>query len=1026
MDFRLLGPLEVRVDDRPIPLGGGRQRALLAVLLLEANRVVPVGQLVDRIWGQAPPSTVTSQLQAQVSGLRRVLSDAGVGGDLVVTRSPGYLIRVRPGQLDLQLADERAARGRAALADGRLEEAASAFAAALDLWHGPALADVNGAFVEAAAHSLAERRLVLLEERIDAEMRLGRHAELIPELTALAAEHPLRERLRAVLMTALYRCGRQAEALAVYRRTRELLLHELGVDPGPELQHLERAVLNADPALDVAPRPRVNPVASPAQLPADIADFTGRAKQVAQIRDLLAPDPHGADEVRAVRVVALAGRAGVGKTALAVHVAHQLRDAHPDGQLYVNLQGAGREPMHAAEALGGFLRALGVDGTQIPDGAEQRASMYRSRLAGRRLFVLLDNAAGEAQVRPLLPGTPGCPVLVTGRSRLDALAGVPVVELDTLGRDSAVELLSRVAGRERAAAEPEAAEEVVRLCGHLPLAVRIAAARLAARPHWPLSRMVTLLADERGRLDQLRLGDLEVRASLSLSYEGLDSNARCGFRRLGLLDATDFASWTAAALLDTSGRRADAVLDTLVEAGLLEVTEHRETGADRYRFHELIGPYARERLHAAEPATARAAALARLLDAGLSIVQRINRARFGTTSWIDTGASSREELAPELSRQLRAAPTAWFEAEQHNLVEAVRQGAAANAGDVVWQLEDALAFFFLHRGGEVHLPSQVDYWRRSHECALEATRRAGSRRGEAVLLFGLGVLNAFRNRAGDARDCLYRAGSLFEGLGDPHGTAFVRCALGLVHALMSQAGRALPYFHEGLRMFRDCGDSLGRAMAEDSIGRTYLRQGRLAEAEGHLRAAVESFRRLGHHSGEATALDSLGSLQHRERRFDEAIGCFRRCAGIGDELDEGIVRTRALLGLADVDLDCGRLRQARSGFEQCRDTARGLGYRHGEAYALDGLGRLDQAAGESRHAVREFQRALEVSRELPIPLLRAATLRRLGTAQLAAGDRRAAERSWRASLELFQRHGGAEAGEVAGLLAGMAGSIADP
>lgn len=936
MEFGLLGPLEVRRTDRLVPLPGGKRRALLAMLLLRPNRVLPVNRLVDALWGDAPPATARAQLQAHVSGLRRAL---GGGNGLIETRAPGYLIRVQPHQLDVEVFEQRAARGRAAAASGRTGEAAAAFASALTLWRGPALADVSGEFVAAASRLLAERRLVVLLERIDADLRLARHAELVPELTALAAEHPLRERVQVALMTALYRCGRRAEALATYRRSRDLLRDELGVDPSTELRQLEQAMLRADPVLDVPDRTGPAAGRPPAQLPADIADFTGRARQVAELHDLLAPDGPGAAGTTAVRVVAVVGRAGVGKTALAVHAGHRLAAAYPDGQLYVNLQGCGRAPVPATEALAGVLRALGVDATQLPAGIAQRAALYRSRVAGKRMLVMLDDAAGEAQVRPLLPGTLGCAVLVTSRRRLDALAGARTVTLQAMDPATAIELLSRITGSERTGAEPEAAAEVVRLCGWLPLAVRIAAARLAARPHWPLSRMVGLLTGEQGRLDELRAGDLEVRASLSLSYEGLDATARRGFRLLALLDGPDVGGWALAALLGISTRHAGAVLDLLVEAGLLEITEHPGTGADRYRFHELIGPYAAERLQAEESPSTRASALTRLLSTGLALARQINRARFGVPSWFDTGGTAAQPREPEMSAQVSAAATAWFDAEQDTLAGAVRQAAAAGPGDVAWRLADALVFCFLHRGAEVHLAGRVDAWRRGHKRMLAAARHAGCARGEAALLLGLGALDCFRNRAEEASQVLARAESMFQDLHQPAGRAFARCATGLVHLLRDQPGSSLSDFHQALRTFHETGDQLGVAMAEHSIGRTYLRQHGATGAEAHLRAAVASFRSLGHHTGEATALDSLGKLHHRQRRFDEAVGCFQRCAVIGAELDEGIVRARALLGLAEVDFGRGRLLDARSSFEQCREIAHRIGYQHGERRASQGIQR---------------------------------------------------------------------------------------
>lgn len=936
----MLGPLKVRVDGRPMPLAAPKQRILLAMLLLEANRVVSVDRLVDAIWEQQPPATAVAQVQSMVSGLRRALAECGAGTGVVVTRPPGYLIRVRPGELDVEVFEQRCAEARSALMHDQPEQAAAGFAAALGLWRGPVLADVPGRV--AAGIRLAELRLTVLEERIEADLALGRHAELVPELTTLVAEHPLRERLRAQLMLALYRAGRQAEALAVYRETRRVLVEALGIDPSAELQRLEQAILTADSSLELPSRPRadrgvVAPV-PPAQLPGDIADFTGRAKQVAQARDLLA-SPAGGDEVQAVLIAAIAGQAGVGKTALAVHVAHQLRAYYPDGQLFANLHGAGPDPLDAAEVLGGFLRALGVDATQLPDGVEPRAALYRSRLAGRRVLVVLDNAAGDAQVRPLLPGVAGCAVLVTSRRRLVGLAGARLIDLGILDAEAAVELLARIAGPERTGAEPEAAEEVVRLCGYLPLAVRIAAARLAARPHWRLSRMASLLTGEQRRLDELQLGDLQVRASVTLSYDGLDGTTQRAFRRLGLLDTADFPSWTAAALLDVTVEVAEEILDALVDAQLLEVAGPGYPGLTRYRWHDLVRLHAREQAHAQDDAGQQSAALARLVGACRTLMEQVNRALFGATAWIAHGDTPRWCPGPEVIGELRADPAGWFDTERSTLVAVVKRGAAADLGGIVWQLADSLVYY-VHLRVEAQLPGQVDYWQDSHEAALAAARRAGDRRGAAALLLGLGLLTMFQRRYEQARGFLEQARTVFTELDDRHGAALVIFGFAIADALTGQLQPALQGFHTARTTFREFADLPGQANADYSIGRAYLVQGRLDDARVHLDAAVQLHQQVGHRSGAAMVLDWLGRLHRKQHRLDEAISCFRQCQRIADEVGEPIRRTRALLGLAEIDTTQGRHHQAKATFQQCLDISRHLGDRTGEALALDGLDRL--------------------------------------------------------------------------------------
>jgi DNA-binding SARP family transcriptional activator len=596
MEFRILGPLEVWEHGRAAPLGGPKQRALLATLLLDANHVVPADRLVHELWGDDPPVTAENLLHGYVSQLRRCLRSRQV----LVTRPPGYLLQVEQGRLDLHRFEELAEEARLAMEAGAADRAADALGEALDLWRGPALGDVDlRGLSRSKVAQLEERRMAALEERVEADLRRGRHADVTSELQALVVASPLRERLRAQLMFALYRSGRQAEALAVYRDGRQLLTEELGLEPGPALQRLEHAILAADPALeppepttvaDGSPSLVANP---PCHLPADVADFTGRQEALAALTGLLGREPDG--HAPAMAVATIAGMAGVGKTALAVRTAHRLRPRFPDGQLHVHLGGSGR-PRPPAEVLAGLLQALGEDPAAVPDGLEERAWRYRTLLADRRVLVVLDDAAAEAQVRPLLPGGAGCAALVTSRATLAGLEAAHQLTLDVLDPDEAVGLLAKVAGPGRVAAEPVAAEAIARRCGYLPLAVRVAGARLTARPHWRLARLAERLGDETRRLDELRAGDLEVRASLEGSLRGQDAATRRAFRLLGLLPAGDFTARAVAALLDLPVTDAEELLERLVEVHLLEVAGLEAAGRTRYRLHDLLRGLARERL----------------------------------------------------------------------------------------------------------------------------------------------------------------------------------------------------------------------------------------------------------------------------------------------------------------------------------------------------------------------------------------------------------------------------------------------
>ncbi|HKR51972.1 MAG TPA: BTAD domain-containing putative transcriptional regulator [Pseudonocardiaceae bacterium] len=624
MDFEVLGPLRVRHGGQSARLSAPMPRTLLGVLLTQANTPVRVDVLVDALWAGQRDPRAAKKLQLHVHRLRCILGDPA----RIRFEHGGYTLQVHPGELDAERFESALAEGSDA---GQPARAVALLRSALRLWRGEPFSDVTDLpLLRAEADRLAERRLTGLSQLYAAELACGHATAIIPELIELATRHPMRERLQGLLMTALYQAGRQAEALEVYHRTRSALIEQLGLEPGNELQRLEHAILTGDPLLE-SPRleSSTTHAITPAQLPADITDFTGRKVQLATIQHLAATDRYES------MLVAITGKAGVGKTTLAVHAAHRLRVHYPDGQLFVDLRGAQGHPLAPADVLARFLRSLGVDRTAIPDDIEERAALYRSRLADRRLLILLDNAAGEAQLRPLLPGTPECAVLVTGRIRLAGLNGTRLIDLDILEPDQAVELLARVAGPLRVAAEPGAAREIVRLCGFLPLAVRIAGARLGARPHWRLERLEADLADEDHRLDTLRAGDLDVRASLALSYENLDPTARCAFRRLGLLEVHDFAPWITAALLDIPQAKAEELVDTLVDMQLLEVAGPDAAGALRYRFHDLLRAYARELAAAEEPEADRLAALDRAFGGWLVLAEEAGRGS-------EVGRSSRQ------------------------------------------------------------------------------------------------------------------------------------------------------------------------------------------------------------------------------------------------------------------------------------------------------------------------------------------------------------------------------------------------
>jgi tetratricopeptide (TPR) repeat protein len=752
--------------------------------------------------------------------------------------------------------------------------------------------------------------------------------------------------------------------------------------------------------------------ARPAQLPADVADFTGREALTARLRALLDPVPGGPGPIGgtgAVTVVVITGPGGVGKTALAVHLGHRVRDRFPDGQLWVDLGGSGPSPLDAREVLDRFLRELGVDGAVVPDGLDARGALYRTLLADRRVLVVLDNAAGETQVRPLLPGGGGCGLVVTSRARLAGLAGASGVDLKVLAEASALELLGRIAGPRRVAAELDAAEAIVRACGCLPLAVRIAGSRLATRPGWPLARLAIRLADEQRRLNELVAGDLEVRTSLALSYRALNDDQRRLLRRLALLDAPDVPAWAAAAVLDRDVARVEVLLEALVDAHLLSVSSER-ADPSRYRFHDLVRVFARERAMAEETERARHDSLARALGGWLALAEEATRRlpsgsldlrRCPAPRWRPVGLQ-------RLPDPLVADPLAWFEAERAALLAGIRQAERVGLDAFAWGLAAALTEF-------LSLRSDFAAWRESHERGLAAARRSQDLWGQAVLLRGLGQLHADQNRSAETLDLNQQALDAFRQVGDRGGVASALLTLGACHRAHGHFDQALPCLGDALRAFIAVGDPRGEASARYQIANVHIDQGRWDAAEEGLLQAGGLFAEHGDQAGEAHALRRLGVLYLRQgqaepgparRCLDRALELFR---GLGNQLDAAYV----LQNLGELALSGGDLAGARSWFTEALTVWDEFGDEYGQALTMRSLGELSAAMGAFDQAERYLQRALVIFRTIRLPLSEARTLRSLGDALAAAGRTAAAETAWRAALTLFQQLGAPEAAALA-------------
>jgi DNA-binding SARP family transcriptional activator/Tfp pilus assembly protein PilF len=951
---------------------------LLAALLLNPGQAVSTDRLIAELWGDDPPDRAANLISVYVFRLRRLIDDAE--GRVLTTRAPGYQLQLAPGDVDAEGFEALVGQGRQALAHGDFRSAAATMTEAVGLWQGQALADVPpSALVTAEAGRLEESRLDAVELRLEADIGCGRHAELVPELRRLVSSQPLREGLWGLLIRALDRAGRHAEALAAYGEARQVIADELGVDPGPELQRLYQNLLTADlatqreppagpplpappvPARDWGHRPaapargghRPGPAADgphrpaegsrrrgphspglrrvPAQLPADVGDFTGRVLHLERLCGLVT-DARRQDSP-AVTVAVVAGAPGLGKTALAIHAAHALRPDFPDGQLYVSLLGGRQQPVPADEVLARFLRDLGVDGSRVPVDAEERAALYRTRLAERQILIALDDARDAAQVRPLLPGTGSCAVIITSRHRLSALAGSRLIDLDVLGDDEAAELFTRVIGADRAAAEPDAVRDVLTICAGLPLAIRIAGARLAARPGWSVRTLADRLTDQRRRMDELTAGDLAVRACFQVSFDALPRSAGRAdaahvFRMLGVWQGPSIDVRAAAALIGQPEQDVAGALEVLVDAHLLE-----SPAPDRYAFHELLRAYASDRAQADEPGPAIDDAIGRVVtwylrtaDAAASVVSP-HRARVP----LEPAEPGREPLAFGTADQALA----WCEQERANLVAATRQAAGRGRHDIAWKLPVAAMVCFDFHGYRTE-------WITTHRIGLASARAQGDQAGEAWVLNNLGmVLSQQRDNA------------------------------------------AIDYFAQAMAIRRETGDLQGQAQATNNLAFHYRFLGRHEEAAATLLEALDLQRQVGHRYGEAITLCNLGEACLELGRYEEATAWSQDALAVVREIGSSRLEGYARYNLGRIDLSRGRPAEAAGQLGQALDLHRAAGDRYGEAQDLQYLGHTHVQAGRPADAREAWERARRLFESLGDDTLAAelrTRLRELGSA----------------------------------------------
>jgi DNA-binding SARP family transcriptional activator/tetratricopeptide (TPR) repeat protein len=928
LQVRLLGPVEVLAAGQPVAITQPGLRALLALLALSANRVVSESALIDGLWRDEAVRPREGNLHAQVYQLRRRLTamEPGRTSSRLVTKPPGYQLGLGPEESDLSRFTGLVARGRAAARGGDTEAAISALGEALALWRGPALADVADITDRLAAEAAAldEQRLAVQADHADAALAAGRHAELAVDLGPLVAQHPLRERLRRQLMLALYRSGRQADALACYQAGWRVLRAELGVEPGPELKDLQDKILHADPSL-AAPsagvRANVGPVV-PRQMPAGARHFVGRAPELKQLDALLSQEVPGGTVV----ITAISGIGGIGKTALALRWGHQVAAHFPDGQLYVNLRGydPGGVPLTPAEAIRGFLDALGVPPTEIPESPDVQVALYRTILADRRMLIVLDNARNPDHVRPLLPASPGCLVIVTGRSAMTGLSitdGAVTIPLGLVSQAEAEELMAARLGPDRLAAEPEATAQLIELCGRLPLALAITAARAAAHPAAALASFAAQMSSEHDRLDAFDVGDAttSVRAVFSWSVGQLSDGAARLFRILGVHPGPDFTAAAASSLAGLPAHEARRLLAELVGASLIS-----EQVSGRYAFHDLLRAYAGEQVACAETASDRQAALRRLLDHYLYTARAAGALIFFEDLPLpELPALKDSAVTPERTNTTLGA-ISWFRAEHQVLVAAATHAEGFGAARYAWQIPCTMTQYFRAVG-------RTRDWASLDVVALRAAASLGDDGALGRVYFSLGTRSRITGACDDAIGYLRRSMSHFRAIDDLASQASVHLALSGVYRsrreLLPERAPAdvpiaLSHAIDALDWFCSAGDRTGEARALTDLANHYLALGDLQTARAYCAKALQLNVEVGHMTGQVDSLDTLGRIHVGIGDHEQAIRYFLDALTTCGQAGFPVRPPHILENLGDAYLASGDAAAARATWQELIEYSR--------------------------------------------------------------------------------------------------------
>ncbi|MER5541598.1 BTAD domain-containing putative transcriptional regulator [Streptomyces sp. NPDC001118] len=1001
--FNLLGSLECLADGHRIKLGGPLQERILTSLLLESGRTVSIERLITTAWGEASPETAKQQVRKAIADLRRRIPD---GPALIVTEDSGYRVSAEPLQVDLHLFSHHVQQAASDRSGGELSAAAGQLRKALALWRGPVLNGTGGPVLDAASTVLEERRLAAVEDLFALRLQLGEDSDIVSEIREFADAYPLREGLRAQLMLALYRAGRQAEALHEYAAVRDLLAEELGISPGPDLAGLFEKILRASPELDrpaqpasaepdmPGPAPSAPALPSPDEartvpctLPYDLPDFTGRHLEFQYLLDRGAAG-------EGVRIVAVDGMGGIGKTTLIVHAAHRLAASYSDGQLYIDLRGftPGERPLAPGEAVRILLRALGTPDSAVPDDTESQLAMWQTALASRRLLVVLDNAADAAQIRPLLPVTPDCLVLVASRCRLLDLDGAHWISLETLAPQDSAELLVRTLGEERVATAPEAAKSLATLCGHLPLALRIATARLHNRPRWTLQYFVDRLRAEDALLTELRSTERSVATTIQLSYEALGKDHRRAFMLLGVHPGPDFDPHTAAALVGITPKDAEHMLEDLLDSQLLQ---QREAG--RYAFHDLVRSFALS-LWDDSARHQKDTAVGKLLNYYLGATNEACRILFPGLRQCESSPTGNALGLPAFCDAQAARQ--WYDRESRNLQATVRLG----------QKHDFhRSASYLARNTVLHLHAQgaIRDYRELAEIAVAAARRSADPQALCLSLGNLAsahqILGEFPLTMEVAEEGLRVARSH----GDRLSEAAFMDQLGWAHIVLGNLSEGYVLLLQGIELHRELDNLRRESIALCNISTLHLWQGRPAEAISAAERAVTLCQEVGEQEHEVAALNDLviahldrGDGAAAQRYLDRALALGENSAmprnramslalravlcqrnGQGDEASTHIGQALALvrpLGTAtwqcEVENIAGlvhrqdgdhenALRLHRSAYQR----ALNIGYRIGMAHGLHGLVNAEKALGKHESARERMRNCAELFAAMKIP-----------------------------------------------------------